>query len=46
MVSRLLHLVIIDILTTGVALRLPASLRDTLREIKKNLRTRRYADGS
>lgn len=46
MVSRLLHLVIIDILTTGVALRLPASLRDTLREIKRNLRTRRYAEGA
>ena len=44
MVSRLLHLVIIDILTTGVALRLPKTLRGTLREIKKNLRAKRYAD--
>jgi len=44
MVSRLLHLVIIDILTTGVALRLGSDgLRPMLAEIKKNLRTRRYA---
>jgi RpiR family carbohydrate utilization transcriptional regulator len=44
MVSRLLHLVIIDILTTGVALRLgSAGLRPMLQEIKKNLRTLRYA---
>ena len=43
MVSRLLHLVIIDILTTGVALRLgSATLRPMLSEIKKNLRLRRY----
>jgi RpiR family carbohydrate utilization transcriptional regulator len=43
MVSRLLHLVIIDILTTGVALRLgSANLRPMLAEIKKNLRLRRY----
>jgi RpiR family carbohydrate utilization transcriptional regulator len=43
MVSRLLHLMIIDILTTGVALRLgSATLRPMLQEIKKNLRTRRY----
>ena len=43
MVSRLLHLVIIDILTTGVALRLgSAALRPRLAEIKKNLRLRRY----
>jgi RpiR family carbohydrate utilization transcriptional regulator len=44
MVSRLLHLVIIDILTTGVALALgPARLRPVLQEIKRNLRLRRYA---
>ena len=44
MVSRLLHLMIIDILTTGVALRLgSASLRPMLQEIKKNLRAKRYA---
>jgi RpiR family carbohydrate utilization transcriptional regulator len=43
MVSRLLHLVVIDILTTGVALRLgSAQLRPVLQEIKKNLRLRRY----
>jgi len=34
----------VDILTTGVALRLGSeSLRPMLQEIKKNLRTRRYA---
>ena len=43
MVSRLLHLVVIDILTTAVALRLPGELRGTLAEIKKNLRAKRYA---
>ncbi len=43
MVSRLLHLVMIDILTTGVALRLgSAALRPMLQEIKKNLRAKRY----
>jgi hypothetical protein len=43
MVSRLLHLLIIDILTTGVALRLgSAQLRPVLQEIKKNLRLLRY----
>jgi len=43
MVSRLLHLVIIDILTTGVALRLGTELRPMLAEIKRNLRAKRYA---
>lgn len=44
MVSRLLHLSIIDILTTGVALRLgSAQLRPLLQEVKRNLRLRRYA---
>ncbi len=43
MVSRLLHLLIVDILTTGVALRLgSATLRPMLQEIKKNLRAKRY----
>jgi len=42
MVSRLLHLVVIDILTTAVALRLPGELRRTLQEIKRNLKARRY----
>jgi RpiR family carbohydrate utilization transcriptional regulator len=47
MVSRLLHLLIIDILTTGVALRLgSAQLRPMLQEIKKNLRAKRYADSA
>ena len=45
MVSRLLHLTIVDILATGVALKLGSSaLRPTLAEIKKNLRARRYAE--
>jgi RpiR family transcriptional regulator, carbohydrate utilization regulator len=43
MVSRLLHLVIIDILTTGVALKLGSELRPMLAEIKRNLRAKRYA---
>jgi RpiR family transcriptional regulator, carbohydrate utilization regulator len=44
MVSRLLHLTIIDILTTGVALRLgQQTLRPMLQEIKRNLRAKRYA---
>jgi RpiR family carbohydrate utilization transcriptional regulator len=44
MVSRLLHLLIIDILSTGVALRLGSSaLRPVLQEIKRNLRSKRYA---
>ncbi|MCV2356208.1 MurR/RpiR family transcriptional regulator [Paucibacter sp. B2R-40] len=42
MVSRLLHLIAIDILTTGVALRLGSTLRPMLQEIKKNLRSKRY----
>jgi RpiR family transcriptional regulator, carbohydrate utilization regulator len=47
MVSRLLHLLIIDILTTGVALRLgSAALRPMLQEIKRNLRAKRYVGAS
>jgi RpiR family carbohydrate utilization transcriptional regulator len=47
MVSRLLHLMIIDILTTGVALRMgSAELRPLLQEIKKNLRLKRYGASS
>jgi RpiR family transcriptional regulator, carbohydrate utilization regulator len=43
MVSRLLHLMIIDILTTGVALRLDSgALQPMLQDIKKSLRMRRY----
>ena len=46
MVSRLLHLMIIDILTTGVALRLNSeTLRPLLQDIKKTLRARRYTEG-
>lgn len=46
MVSRLLHLLIIDVLTTGVALRLgSAQLRPLLGRIKRALRERRYAEG-
>lgn len=44
MVSRLLHLTIIDILTTGVALRLGEPLRPMLQEIKRNLRAKRYTE--
>jgi RpiR family carbohydrate utilization transcriptional regulator len=43
MVSRLLHLIAVDILTTGVALRLGQNLRPMLQEIKRNLRSKRYA---
>ena len=43
MVSRLLHLIAIDILTTGVALRRGPALRPMLQEIKRNLRSKRYA---
>ena len=43
MVSRLLHLMIIDILATSVALRIGgATLQPMLRELKNNLRSKRY----
>ena len=42
MVSRLLHLLIIDILATTVALRIGESLQPALREMKSNLRSKRY----
>lgn len=42
MVSRLLHLMVMDILSTAVALRMPGELRPMLQEIKKNLRAKRY----
>ena len=46
MVSRLLHLVAIDVLATGVALRLgSATLRPMLQDIKRTLRARRYVEG-
>lgn len=43
MVSRLLHLMIIDVLATTVALRIGGKLQPLLREMKNNLRTKRYA---
>ncbi|MBA3772591.1 MAG: SIS domain-containing protein [Ramlibacter sp.] len=43
MVSRLLHLVIIDVLATTVALRIGPGLQPLLREMKNNLRSKRYA---
>ncbi len=42
MVSRLLHLVIIDVLATSVALRIGPQLQPKLREMKNNLRAKRY----
>lgn len=43
MVSRLLHLVIVDVLATVVALRIGSELQPILREMKNNLRSKRYA---
>jgi RpiR family transcriptional regulator, carbohydrate utilization regulator len=44
MVSRLLHLLMIDILATNVALRIgSAKLQPVLKEMKNNLRSKRYA---
>ena len=40
---RLLHLIAVDILTTGVALQLGPKLRPLMQEIKRNLRSKRYA---
>ena len=42
MVSRLMHLLIIDILATPVALRIGETLQPALREMKNNLRNKRY----
>ena len=42
MVSRLLHLLIIDILATTVALRIGEELQPSLRDMKNNLRSKRY----
>lgn len=42
MVSRLLHLMIIDILATCLALRIGAKLQPLLKEMKNNLRNKRY----
>ncbi len=43
MVSRLLHLLVIDVLATTVALRIGAPLQAGLKEMKNNLRAKRYA---
>ena len=43
MVSRLLHLMVIDVLATCVALRVGAKLQPLLKEMKNNLRSKRYA---
>jgi len=43
MVSRLLHLMIIDILATCVALRIGEPLQPRLQQMKSNLRSKRYA---
>ena len=42
MVSRLLHLLIIDILATSVALRIGEALQPALQGMKNNLRSKRY----
>ena len=44
MVSRLLHLLIVDILATCVALGIGGeTVQPRLRDMKKNLRSKRYA---
>ena len=43
MVSRLLHLMMIDILATCLALRIGGKLQPLLKEMKNNLRNKRYA---
>jgi RpiR family carbohydrate utilization transcriptional regulator len=44
MVSRLMHLMILDILATAVALRIgSATLGPLLSEMRQNLRSKRYA---
>ncbi len=42
MVSRLLHLMIIDVLATCLALRIGGKLQPLLKEMKNNLRNKRY----
>ncbi len=44
MLSRLLHLLIIDILATGVALQRGPVLRNQLAQVKRNLQKKRYRD--
>lgn len=43
MVSRLLHLLIVDVLATCVALRIGSPLQPLLKQMKNNLRNKRYA---
>ncbi len=43
MVSRLLHLLIIDVLATCLALRIGSKLQPMLAEMKSNLKSKRYA---
>ncbi|MCJ7799112.1 MAG: SIS domain-containing protein, partial [Polaromonas sp.] len=43
MVSRLLHLMMVDILATCLALRIGPTLQPRLKEMKNNLRSKRYA---
>ncbi|WP_305807076.1 SIS domain-containing protein [Stenotrophomonas sp. YIM B06876] len=43
MVSRLLHLLVIDVLATCVALRIGSPLQPILQQMKDNLRAKRYA---
>lgn len=43
MVSRLMHLMVIDILATCLALRIGGKLQPLLKEMKNNLRNKRYA---
>jgi RpiR family carbohydrate utilization transcriptional regulator len=43
MVSRLLHLLVIDVLATCVALRIGSPLQPLLQQMKDNLRAKRYA---
>ena len=43
MVSRLLHLMVIDVLATCVALRIGTPLQPQLQQMKNNLRSKRYA---
>jgi RpiR family carbohydrate utilization transcriptional regulator len=43
MATRLLQLVIVDIVATGVALKLGGELKPLLQEIRRNLRAKRYA---
>ncbi|HEY7776098.1 MAG TPA: SIS domain-containing protein, partial [Kineobactrum sp.] len=42
MTSRIIHLALIDILATALALRLGASVEDNIRAIKRNLKATRY----